>query len=137
MVEKGVENSRVKDLYDAWLLLHQWPFKSKVLVEAIRRTCQRRNTMADHTDICRAVMRLASADQAQELWNVFRQRQLIHPNCPIHLPNLGTEIIHYLHGYFERIPDCSPQWDIVKTWGRKADWCGKASFFLGARLLSC
>jgi predicted nucleotidyltransferase component of viral defense system len=40
----GIANSRLKDFYDLWLLAQTFEFRARPLVEAVRRTFERRNT---------------------------------------------------------------------------------------------
>ena len=44
MVELGRFNSRMKDFYDLWFLMHHYAFKMASLQEAIRQTFERRGT---------------------------------------------------------------------------------------------
>ncbi len=44
MVKLGVLNSRMKDFYDIWFLSRTFDFKSEVLIEAIVKTFDKRNT---------------------------------------------------------------------------------------------
>jgi len=44
MVRLGITNSRLKDFYDLWSIAQTFPFKSTVLMEAVRQTFQRRDT---------------------------------------------------------------------------------------------
>ena len=45
IVRRGLSNSRMKDYYDLWVLMEQFQFSEAVLVEAVRRTFQRRSTV--------------------------------------------------------------------------------------------
>ena len=45
MVKLGMLNSRMKDFYDIWLLSRQFDFEGPKLVQAIRRTFERRSTV--------------------------------------------------------------------------------------------
>ncbi|GAI56650.1 unnamed protein product [marine sediment metagenome] len=44
MVKLGLLNSRMKDFYDIWLMIHQFDFKGSQLTEALRRTFTYRKT---------------------------------------------------------------------------------------------
>jgi predicted nucleotidyltransferase component of viral defense system len=45
IVRRGLSNSRMKDYYDLWVLTDQFQFSQAVLVEAVRRTFNRRATV--------------------------------------------------------------------------------------------
>ena len=44
LVTLGIANSRLKDFYDLWLIAQTFEFKRSVLIEAVRRTFERRET---------------------------------------------------------------------------------------------
>jgi hypothetical protein len=44
MVKLGVLNSRMKDFYDIWVLSRSFDFKGRILVEAVEKTFEKRNT---------------------------------------------------------------------------------------------
>ena len=44
MVTIGMANSRLKDFYDLWLISQTFEFRHSVLVDAVRRTFERRGT---------------------------------------------------------------------------------------------
>ena len=44
LVTLGIANSRLKDFYDLWLIAQTFEFRRSVLVEAVRRTFERRGT---------------------------------------------------------------------------------------------
>ncbi|MHC2296192.1 nucleotidyl transferase AbiEii/AbiGii toxin family protein [Rhizobium mongolense] len=44
MVTLGIANSRLKDFYDLWLIAQTFEFRRSTLVEAVRRTFERRET---------------------------------------------------------------------------------------------
>ncbi|RWN51505.1 nucleotidyl transferase AbiEii/AbiGii toxin family protein [Mesorhizobium sp.] len=44
MVTRGIANSRLKDFYDLWLIARTFEFRRSTLIEAVRRTFERRET---------------------------------------------------------------------------------------------
>lgn len=44
VVHLGIQNSRMKDYYDLWILSKSFPFKGETLVQAIKATFERRKT---------------------------------------------------------------------------------------------
>ncbi|PSH62221.1 nucleotidyl transferase AbiEii/AbiGii toxin family protein [Phyllobacterium sophorae] len=44
MVTLGIANSRLKDFYDLWLIAQTFEFRRSTLIEAVRRTFERRET---------------------------------------------------------------------------------------------
>jgi hypothetical protein len=45
MVKLGLLNSRMKDFYDIWLLSRRFDFKDETLIEAIKKTFEKRKTL--------------------------------------------------------------------------------------------
>ena len=71
MVKLGELNSRMKDFYDIWMLARQFDFDSVSLVEAIRKTFNRRQTDLP-VSVAALSKEFAVAKQAE--WNAFRKR---------------------------------------------------------------
>ncbi len=44
LVTLGMANTRLKDFYDIWLIARTFQFQKPILVEAVRRTFERRET---------------------------------------------------------------------------------------------
>ncbi len=71
MVMLGMVNSRMKDLYDLWILARQFDFQGPVLCEAIRATFERRRTIVP-TDVPMALSTEFSQDQSKQAqWRAF------------------------------------------------------------------
>ena len=67
----GELNSRMKDFFDSWLLLHSFDFEGEDLAEAIRRTADRRRIKPPDT-ITAFAPEFATAKQVQ--WRAFTKR---------------------------------------------------------------
>lgn len=71
MVKLGMLNSRMKDFYDIWLLSRQFDFEGPKLVQAIRRTFERRSTVLP-AEIEAFSQSFIDAKQSQ--WAAFHNR---------------------------------------------------------------
>lgn len=52
MIQLGLRNSRMKDFFDVWLLARNFAFAGEILVEAARRTLERRQTQPAREPAC-------------------------------------------------------------------------------------
>ncbi|MBV8227351.1 MAG: nucleotidyl transferase AbiEii/AbiGii toxin family protein [Verrucomicrobia bacterium] len=71
MIKLGELNSRMKDFYDIWMLARQFDFDSASLVEAIRKTFNRRQT---DLPVSVAALSKQFGEVKQTQWNAFRKR---------------------------------------------------------------
>ena len=93
IVRRGLSNSRMKDYYDLWVLMEQFQFSEAVLVEAVRRTFQRRSTVL-HEGIPVGLSKEFSLDAVKiAQWSAFT-RKLGAVSAP---PPL-SDVIGELHG---------------------------------------
>ena len=74
MVQRGIANSRMKDYYDLAYLAGAFDFEGTILVQAIRRTFERRNTLVP-SDIPLALSMTCAEDPAKRRqWRAFLQK---------------------------------------------------------------
>ena len=74
MVALGIQNSRMKDFYDLWLMAHKLSFDGATLVEAIRATFNRRKTkIPDDTPIAFSDVFVKEKNKAIQ-WQAFLRR---------------------------------------------------------------
>ena len=74
MVQRGIVNSRMKDYYDLAYLAGAFDFEGAILVQAIRRTFERRNTLVP-SDIPLALSKTCAEDTAKRRqWRAFLQK---------------------------------------------------------------
>ncbi len=71
MVQLGSLNSRMKDFYDLWLLIHQFDFKGEELVGAIKKTFHHRKTPLPQTKSFFADEIYDEKSDRQTLWKAF------------------------------------------------------------------
>lgn len=73
LVKLGELNSRMKDIFDIWLMAKTFDFDGAVLAEAIRRTFERRKTPIDPTPLCFERSYIENPDK-QKQWQAFIRR---------------------------------------------------------------
>ena len=74
MVSLGMANSRMKDFYDAWVLLSQFDLDDTVLASAIRATFERRRTILPKEMPLAFTDEFAADADKQKQWNAFLRR---------------------------------------------------------------
>ena len=74
MVSLGMANSRMKDFYDAWVLLERFEMDDAVLTAAIRATFERRRTPIPTTAPLALTAEFAGDPNKQRQWTGFLQR---------------------------------------------------------------
>ena len=81
LVTLGMANSRLKDFYDLWLIAQTFEFRQSVLVDAVRRTFERRGTALPADMPVGLTDEFAAARAAQ--WQTFlgRERMAAAPNA--------------------------------------------------------
>ena len=81
MVALELENTRLKDFYDIWILSQSFDFDGAILSEALRRTFERRQTaLPAETPIALGEMWSEDAAKTKQ-WKNFGQR-ILAPNLP-------------------------------------------------------
>jgi predicted nucleotidyltransferase component of viral defense system len=75
LVTLGIANSRLKDFYDLWLITRTFELRQSVLVEAVRRTFERRGTALPIDVPVGLTGEFATAWTAQ--WRAFLGRELM------------------------------------------------------------
>lgn len=73
MVDLGMFNSRMKDFYDLWFLIHHHTFSKTRLKKAIQATFSARNTSLDAVGLLKEASFRNDADKANQ-WDVFKRR---------------------------------------------------------------
>lgn len=74
LVDLGMQNSRMKDFYDLWIIAGQFSFDGPTLVAAIRATFERRATMLPKTVPTGLSDEFASDERKETQWNAFLAR---------------------------------------------------------------
>ena len=73
MVTLGIANSRLKDFYDLWLIAQTFQFRRSLLMEAVKRTFERRQTARPADSPVGLSDEFAAAWSAQ--WQTFLRRE--------------------------------------------------------------
>lgn len=116
MIKLGALNSRMKDFYDIWLLSRQFEFSGTSLLEAVKKTFSRRNTVVPET-IDAFDEEFANKKQTQ--WNAFRKKLKQE-----HIPESFLEVINGLKDFLEpllialaRKGSYDKRWHVSGFWG--------------------
>lgn len=95
MVQLGMQNSRLKDYYDIWMISQYTAFERAQLVQAINATLQRRET-AQPTDVPIALTEeFAGNRNKQNLWKGFLNRT-VPERSDLELPRVVAELRTFL-----------------------------------------
>jgi len=74
MVKLGLLNSRMKDFYDIWLMMHQFNFGGLKLIEALKKTFKHRKTpLPEHKPLFAEEIYDEKSDR-QTLWKAFLEK---------------------------------------------------------------
>jgi len=107
IVKLGVLSSRMKDLYDIWLLSRHYSFEAVVLAEAIRVTFDRRNT--DLTAEPFAFTEAYAADPDKQFqWTAYRRKGRLD-EAPAELEELMAVIADFLRPVLAALVAGEPQ----------------------------
>jgi predicted nucleotidyltransferase component of viral defense system len=95
MIKLGLLNSRMKDFYDIWIIIHRFDFNGSNLSEAIKRTFKHRRT--DFPKECPIFAEEIYDEKSdrQILWNAFLKKGDIK-NVPEKLAITAVEIERFL-----------------------------------------
>lgn len=94
MVYLRTVNSRMKDLYDIWLLAGQFSFDGKVLAKAVNATFANREIALDVAPIAFTLEFTAQSSTLAQ-WSAFRSR-LSHEQVPERLSDVVTVLATFL-----------------------------------------
>ncbi len=118
MVKLGLLNSRMKDFYDLWLLIHQFDFKGENLVGAIKKTFHHRKTPLPHTKPLFADEIYDQKSDRQILWKAFLTKGRIK-HAPEKLNTVAKRIENFLIKPMRAISEdqkFSLQWKALGPW---------------------
>ena len=96
MVKLGLLNSRMKDFYDIWLMMHQFDFDGSKLTEALRRTFAYRKTDVPEGKKLLAKEIYDEKSDRQSLWKAFLNKEDIK-HAPEKLSTVAKEIEKFLY----------------------------------------
>jgi hypothetical protein len=95
MVKLGLLNSRMKDFYDIWLMIHNLEFNTLKLGEALKRTFEHRKTSFPPGKLLFDEEIYDEKSDRQKLWKAFLKRGDI-PHAPEKLYIIAREIEEFL-----------------------------------------
>lgn len=118
MVKLGLLNSRMKDFYDLWLMMHQFNFNGSHLVEALRKTFKRRKTPIPRDRPFFAEEIYDERSDRQTLWRAFLKKGDIKL-APERLSDTAREIEGFLTEPLDAIKNddkFNKAWKILGSW---------------------
>ncbi len=83
MVELGIANSRMKDLYDIWVLSKERHFDGGTLSESVRRTFQRRKTSVPSSSPLALTAEFSTDPLKTKQWMGFLSRTGLSPGADL------------------------------------------------------
>lgn len=123
MVKLGLLNSRMKDFYDIWLMMHQFDFEGSKLSESLRRTFAYRKTEVPDSKKLFAKEIYDEKSDRQTLWKAFLNKGDIK-HAPEKLSTVAKEIEKIL---------CKPLGAISKAEKFDARWKASGPWILKNR----
>jgi len=118
MVKLGLLNSRMKDFYDIWLMMHQFNFNGLHLAEALKRTFKRRKTTLPKSKPFFAEEIYDEKSDRQTLWKAFLKRGNIKL-APERLSDIAREIEKFL---VEPLDAINSNYEFHKIWDISGVW---------------
>ncbi|CAN5330291.1 nucleotidyl transferase AbiEii/AbiGii toxin family protein [soil metagenome] len=121
MVYLDLANSRMKDFYDIWFMMHTQSFKGEELQKAIELTFQRRKTeLPDEPPT--ALIELFNSDESKKAqWKAFKRKAGIE-NIPETLEEVTKDIYSFIWPLNENLnkgKESNLVWRPQKGWGKK------------------
>lgn len=121
MIKLGLLNSRMKDFYDIWLMMHQFDFEGSKLTEALRRTFTYRKTEVPEGKKLFAKEIYDEKSDRQTLWKAFLNKGDIK-HAPEKLSSVAKEIERFLYKPLDAINKSEKfgaRWKASGPWGCK------------------
>ncbi len=82
LVDLGMQNSRMKDFYDLWIIARQFSFEGPTMVAAVRATFERRATTLPKTVPTGLSEEFATDEQKNKQWRAFLERTQLPERDP-------------------------------------------------------
>jgi len=82
MVEYGLENSRMKDFFDLWLLAREFEFDGERLAQAVAATFKRRRSRLPNGTPIAFTPTFASDGAKRSQWTAFLKRSRVQAEVP-------------------------------------------------------
>ncbi len=103
MVKLAELNSRMKDFFDVWLLAGNFDFDGRTLAEAVRRTCEQRQTRLDPEPICLTDTFAMDSSKGVQ-WTAFVRRGLMS-DAPKEFPKVMEQVRAFLQPLVSALAD--------------------------------
>jgi len=124
IVSLGQINSRMKDIYDIWMLCAYQTFAGEVLSEAILKTFERRHTSLPESVLAFDPQYLADGTK-QEQWAAFLNKNRLKTTAPEEIAIVLSEIATFLSPVTRALTEKKPwlyRWDCeIHQWIPKAN----------------
>lgn len=118
MIKLGLLNSRMKDFYDIYLLIHKFEFVGLKLTKAIKGTFEYRKTSYPQHKLLFADEIYDEKSDQQVLWKAFLEKQNIK-YAPIMLSEVTREIEKFL---IEPLESIKTNQQFSKIWKPSGPW---------------
>jgi predicted nucleotidyltransferase component of viral defense system len=94
MVDLELANTRMKDFYDVWMLIHRHAFEQQTLARAIAATFERRRTPVPGDPPLALTEAFFRSDQKKRQWRAFLRN--IRAGSPPALPDVISDLAEFL-----------------------------------------
>jgi len=118
MIRLGLLNSRMKDFYDIWIMIHQFDFNGAQLSEALKRTFKHRKTPLPQESPLFAEEIYDEKSDRQTLWKAFLKKGDIK-NAPEKLVTTANEIEKFL---IKPLTAIKKKGEFNKVWKAHSSW---------------
>jgi hypothetical protein len=118
MVTLGMANSRMKDLFDLWILCRSFSFSGQTLTDALRATFRRRKTELSAEAPIALTDAFAADTQNQTQWKAFvRRTDLSAKTAP--LPDILATLRDFL---LSPVQAAAAKAEFAFTWKPNGPW---------------
>lgn len=118
MVALGMQNSRMRDFYDLWIIARQFSFEGAALAAAIQATFNRRQTDIPNTIPIALSEEFATDEHKNRQWNAFLARSQLE-GSPIKLSRIIDELRIFLMPVVNSLATAE---DFNRSWGKGGPW---------------
>ncbi|MFN3653528.1 MAG: nucleotidyl transferase AbiEii/AbiGii toxin family protein [Armatimonadota bacterium] len=120
MVSLGLDNSRMKDFFDLWLLSHRFEFDGRVLASAVAATFRRRGTRVPVRTPVALTDAFSSDARKVTQWNAFLKRSA--PTSDI--PTLTAVVLRLSEFLLPIIQAIVEERELAARWSPEEGWRG-------------
>jgi len=118
MIKLGLLNSRMKDFYDIWLMMHQFNFNGSKFTQALRKTFEHRKTPIPEGTAFFAEEIYDEKSDRQTLWSAFLKKGDIK-----HAPDKLSAVAHAIEKFIiEPLEAIKNDQEFNKAWNAPGPW---------------